>query len=159
MKTNWNRRGRAVERAARASGAAAGFTLIELMVVIVIIGLLVALVGPRLMGAADDAKVVAAKAQIHSFMSALDLYKLKMPGGKYPTTGEGLQALITNGKRNFLNQDSIPVDPWNNEYVYTSPGAQGHDYEIVSYGADGAPGGTGEYDADIQSWNLQDSGN
>ncbi|MCP4639549.1 MAG: type II secretion system major pseudopilin GspG [bacterium] len=137
---------------AEATAATAGFTLVELMVVIVIIGLLVALVGPKLMGAADDAKVVAARAQINGFKSALDMYKLKI--GKYPTTSEGLEALVSNSTRNFLDQDKVPDDPWNNPYIYTCPGAQGHDYEIVSYGEDGVQGGTGEYDKDIESWNL-----
>jgi len=132
--------------------AEAGFTLIELMVVILIIGLLVALVGPRMMGAADDARVVAAKAQIANFKQALQMYKLKF--GKYPTTSEGLEALITNSKKNFLEQDTIPKDPWENPYVYTCPGAQGHEYEIVCYGADGVAGGSGEYDRDILSWDL-----
>jgi general secretion pathway protein G len=131
----------------------AGFTLIELMVVIVIIGMLLALVGPRLLGAADDAKLTTARAQISNFKQALDMYKLKV--GKYPTTAEGLSALISNSAgRNFLNQDNLPKDPWDNDYEYTCPGTQGHDFEIVCYGEDGAPGGSGEYDADIVSWNL-----
>lgn len=128
-----------------------GFTLMELMVVIVIIGLLVALVGPRLMGAADDAKVVAAKAQISSFKNALNQFKLKE--NRYPSTSEGLEALVS-GEKPYLEQTRIPEDPWGNPYVYTSPGTQGHDFEIISYGEDGAPGGTGEYDADIVSWDL-----
>ena len=131
----------------------AGFTLIELMVVIVIIGMLLALVGPRLLGAADDAKLTTARAQISNFKQALDMYKLKI--GKYPTTAEGLSALISNSSgRNFLDQDSLPKDPWKNDYEYTSPGTQGHEFEIVCYGSDAAPGGTGEYDTDIVSWNL-----
>lgn len=134
--------------------APAGFTLIELMVVIVIIGLLVALVGPKLMGAADDAKVVAARAQISSLKQALNLYKLNPKLGKYPTTGEGLNALVNNPVKNFLDGEFVPKDPWKNDYVYTSPGAQGHDFEIISYGADNAPGGA-DYAADITSWDLQ----
>ena len=132
----------------------AGFTLIELMVVIVIIGLLVALVGPQLMGAADDAKVVAARAQISNLKSALNMYKLNPKLGKYPSTGEGLNALVNNPVKNFLESEFIPKDPWKNDYVYTSPGAQGHDFEIVSYGEGGALGGEG-YAEDITSWNLQ----
>ncbi len=132
----------------------AGFTLIELMVVIVIIGLLVALVGPQLIGAADDAKVVAARAQISNLKSALNMYKLNPKLGSYPTTGEGLNALVNNPVKNFLEFEFIPKDPWGGEYVYTSPGAQGHDFEIVSYGADKAPGGDG-YAADITSYDLR----
>lgn len=133
-----------------------GFTLIELMVVIVIIGLLVALVGPQLMSSADDAKVVAARAQISNLKQALDLYKLKI--GKYPTTAEGLNALVNNEERNFLEENTVPKDPWGNEFVYTSPGPEGHPYEIVSLGADGQVGGSGDYDKDIYSWNLQGEG-
>jgi len=121
--------------------------------VIVIIGMLLALVGPQLMGAADDAKVTTARAQISNLKNALDMYKLKI--GKYPTTAEGLSALISNSAgRNFLDQDNLPKDPWDNDFEYTCPGTKGHDFEIVCYGADGAPGGSGEYDADIVSWNL-----
>ncbi len=131
----------------------AGFTLIELMVVIVIIGILAAIVVPRMVGASDEAKVTAARAQISSFRTALDMYRLQI--GSYPSTSEGLEALISNETgRNFLDQDAIPLDPWNNPYEYTSPGPQGHDYEIVSRGANRSPGGTG-YDADIYSWDLQ----
>jgi len=132
-----------------------GFTLIELMVVIVIIGLLAALVVPRYIGAADKAKVTAAKTQINLFKSALTMFKLEM--GEYPQTSEGLEALINNGKKNFLDQDTIPLDPWGMPYVYVCPGTQGHDFEIISYGSDRAPGGSG-YAADIVSWDLQASG-
>ncbi|MFA6245155.1 MAG: type II secretion system major pseudopilin GspG [Candidatus Hydrogenedentales bacterium] len=130
----------------------AGFTLIELMVVIVILGMLMAVVVPRMIGATDDAKVAATKSQIHSFRTALDMFKLKI--GRYPSTSEGLGALVNNEKQNFLNEDNVPNDRWGNPFNYTCPGAKGHDFEIVSYGADGALGGTG-YNADIESWNLQ----
>lgn len=133
----------------------AGFTLIELMVVIVILGMLMAIVVPRFMGAADKAAVTAAKTQIGAFRTALQLYRLEF--GRYPNTSEGLDALIRNDKgKRFLEEDTIPRDPWGNPYQYTCPGAAGHDFEIVSFGADGAPGGDG-YNADIQSWNLQAS--
>ena len=130
----------------------AGFTLMELMIVIVILGLLAAIVAPRMMGAADDAKVAAAKAQINAFKMALNMYKLEF--GKYPTTSEGLTALVSNGKKNFLDQDSVPADPWGNPYVYVSPGSEGHDFEVISLGEDGSPGGDG-FAADIQSFDLQ----
>ncbi len=139
----------------RAVTGATGFTLIELMVVIVIIGLLAALVVPCYIGAADKAKVTAAKTQINLLKSALTMFKLEM--GEYPTTSEGLEALINNGKKNFLDQDSVPLDPWGMPYIYSCPGSQGHDFEIISYGSDRAPGGTG-YAADIVSWDLQASG-
>jgi general secretion pathway protein G len=104
------------------------------------------------LGQADKAKVKAAKAQIQNFKTALSMYKLS--GNRFPTTSEGLEALIHNdlGER-FLEQDSVPLDPWGNPYIYTSPGVEGHDYEIVCYGADGAKGGTG-VDADIVSYDL-----
>jgi general secretion pathway protein G len=131
----------------------AGFTLIELMVVIVILGMLMAIVVPRFMGAADKAAVTAAKTQIGAFRTALQMYRLEF--GRYPGTSEGLDALIRNDKgKKFLEEDNVPRDPWGNPYQYTSPGAAGHDFEIVSFGADGVPGGDG-YNADIQSWNLQ----
>lgn len=129
-----------------------GFTLIELMVVIAIIGILATIVVPRMMTGVDEANVNAAKAQIKAFQTGLAMYKLKFK--KYPSTGEGLEALINNERQNFLEAESVPNDPWGNPYIYTSPGSDGRDFDIVSYGADGAPGGTG-YNADIQSWNLQ----
>jgi general secretion pathway protein G len=133
---------------------AAGFTLIELMVVIVIIGMLAAIVVPRFMGASDKAAQTSAKAQISSFKTALQLYKLD--NVRYPTTSEGLESLIKspNGK-NYLNDvESLPKDPWGSAYQYTCPGQNGRDFDIVSLGADGAVGGEG-VNADVQSWNLQ----
>lgn len=132
---------------------AEGFTLIELMVVIVIIGMLAAIVVPRFMGAAGKASQTAARGQISSFKTALQLYKLD--NGTYPKTAEGLEALIKapNG-RNYLEQETIPKDPWGNPYQYTCPGQNGRDFDIVSLGADGSPGGDGE-NADVVSWNLQ----
>ncbi|MCC6486317.1 MAG: type II secretion system major pseudopilin GspG [Candidatus Hydrogenedentes bacterium] len=130
----------------------AGFTLIELMVVIVILSLLAAVVVPRFMIATDDAKVAAAKTQIANFRMTLDMYKLKF--GNYPKTSEGLNALINNPKQNLMQEESIPPDPWGNPYLYTCPGQNGRDYDLVSYGADGVQGGDG-FNADVQSWNLQ----
>lgn len=127
-----------------------GFTLLELLVVIVIIGLLAAYVGPKYFAQLGKSEVTIAKAQIEAFSKALDTYRLDV--GRYPTTEEGLGALLTkpptavkwNGP--YL-QKAVPVDPWSHPYVYRSPGSKG-DYDILSYGRDGQPGGTAE-DADI----------
>ena len=123
-----------------------GFSLIELLVVLVIISLLVALVAPKFLGHVDTAKQQDAQAQIALLGQALDIYRLE--NHKYPTTEEGLEVL-----RDYLKKD-LPEDPWDNEYVYTSPGLHG-DYDLVSYGADNAEGGE-ENDMDIVSWkNLE----
>lgn len=137
-----------------------GFTLIEIMVVVVIIGILLAIVAPRLIGRTDDARVVKAKAQIRNFETALKLFK--MDNAFYPSTEQGLESLVTepvSGKiaRNFkkggyLDKKKITLDPWGNQYIYISPGLQ-DDYDIISYGADGQPGGE-EYDADITNWDI-----
>jgi len=131
-----------------------GFTLIELMVVMIILGLLAALVVPKMFGRIGQAKQKAAYAQIELFGTALDSFYLDV--GRYPTTEEGLQALITppqgvegwNGP--YLKKSEIPLDPWNNPYHYESPGKYG-DYDLYSYGADGVEGGEGE-NQDIVSW-------
>ncbi len=130
----------------------AGFTLMELMIVVVIISILAALVVPNLLSSVDDAGVAAAKAQIQSFKAAIINYKLKFK--KYPPS---LDELVSNQRQNFLDSDSIPLDPWDNKYQYKCPGTKGHDFEIVSFGSDGQPGGT-ETAADIESWDLQKSG-
>lgn len=132
----------------------AGFTLIELMVVIVIIGMLAAIVVPRFMGSAEKAARTAASAQISSFKTALQLYKLD--NVRYPTTAEGLDALIKNasGKNYLSDVETVPKDPWGNAFQYKCPGDNGRDFDIVAFGADGAAGGEGE-NADVQSWNLQ----
>ena len=130
-----------------------GFTLIELLIVMVIIGLLAALVGPRMFGKVGKSKQKAAKAQISLFETALDTYRLDV--GKYPLGEQGLQALrakqdeVEKWDGPYLPKD-IPLDPWGHPYIYRSPGEHG-DYDIISYGADGRPGGDGE-DADIVSW-------
>lgn len=127
----------------------AGFTLIELMIVVVIISILAALVVPNMMGSVDKANVAAAKAQISSLKTGVVSYKLRFK--KFPGS---LNDLVNNGKERFLDSDVIPKDPWGNEYSYVCPGKQGHDYEIVCYGSDGQPGGS-EYATDIVSYNLQ----
>ena len=137
----------------------AGFTLLELMVVIVILGLLAALVVPKLIGQSEKAKQTAAHVQIRSLEQALQLFKLD--NGFYPTTEQGLIALVRIPEvgripKNYRQGgyiDRIPNDPWGNAYVYLSPGAHG-DYDVSSYGADGTPGGDGE-NADINSWDAQ----
>ena len=128
-----------------------GFTLLELLVVIVIIGLLAAYVGPKYFSQLGKSEVTVAKAQMESFEKSLDHYRLDV--GRYPTTEEGLQALTTapataGGKWNgpYLKK-GVPLDPWGNAYAYRAPGARG-EYEIVSLGKDGQPGGTAE-NADI----------
>jgi len=139
-----------------------GFTLIELMVVIVILGILVSFIAPRLMGRPDEAKQVKARVQIESLETAIKLYKLD--NGIYPTTEQGLQALIEQPqtgtlpkkwrKGGYLEKGKVPKDPWGNEFIYLSPGAHG-DYDIIAYGADGVPGGE-EFDKDISSWEIEE---
>ncbi len=130
-----------------------GFTLIELLVVMIIIGLLAALVGPKLFGKVGKARQQAAKAQISSFGTALDSFRLDV--GRYPTSAEGLSTLRTQpgGVENwdgpYLSKD-IPNDPWGHEYAYSSPGSNG-EYDLVSYGLDGTSGGEGE-NQDVVSW-------
>ncbi len=131
-----------------------GFTLIELLVVMVIIGLLAALVGPRLFKNVGKSKITAAKTQISIFMGALGQYKLDV--GTFPAAEEGLQALRTkpvsakNWEGPYLTKE-VPMDPWGNPYVYKFPGEHGEEPEIISLGADGREGGEGE-NADIVSW-------
>lgn len=125
-----------------------GFTLLEIMVVLVIIGVLAALVAPRFIERADEAKVEACKVQMESIGQALKLYRLQH--GKYPGSGDGLQVLATPGKDGKRYLDSIPKDTWGNDYIYLSPGVHG-DFDILSYGADGQAGGSG-FDADIGNW-------
>lgn len=138
-----------------------GFTLIEIMVVIVILALLAALVGPRLMRRTDDAKITDARVQIKNIETALKLYKLD--NGNYPSTEQGLNALVAKPtvglipkgykEGGYLESKKIPKDPWSNDYLYISPGEHG-DYDLFSYGADGAKGGEGK-NADITSWDTK----
>jgi len=128
-----------------------GFTLIELMVVILIIAILAALIVPRIIGRTDDAKISKAKADISSLSQMISSFRLDT--GRYPTNDEGLNALESapsdvSGWKGPYSQKAIPVDPWNNEYHYESPGPNGEDFVVISYGADGQPGGDGN-NADI----------
>ena len=129
-----------------------GFTLIELLVVMVIIGMLAALVGPRLLGRVGRSKQAVTQAQIEMFGVALDNFRLDV--GQYPTSELGLQALqvspqIYGWDGPYLKKE-IPLDPWGNRYVFVSPGEHG-EYDLISYGSDRSPGGEGE-SADIVSW-------
>lgn len=123
-----------------------GFTLLELMVVLVILGALIGMVAPNILGRSDDAKVSVAKTQIRNLMSALDLYKLD--NGNYPSTAQGLEALVSQptGFPEAKNWKSggyvkkLPLDPWGSDFVYISPGATG-DYDLIALGSDGREGG------------------
>lgn len=131
-----------------------GYTLIEILVVITIIGLVVGLIGPRVLNYLGESKVKTAKIQIQGFSSALDLYYLDT--GRYPTGSEGLSALVQrssgavswNGP--YLKGGNVPNDPWGKPYIYRSPGEHGN-YDIISYGADGQEGGTGTA-SDVTNW-------
>ena|SRR5437870_5065669 len=135
----------------------AGITLIEMLVVVTIIALFAALVAPRMLRKSDTARVTAAHAQINSFMTALGSYKLDT--GVFPSTDEGLQALrvrpnnVNQWQGPYLPQE-IPVDPWGRPYTYKYPGDHGDEPDVISYGADGQPGGDG-INADIVSWKSQ----
>jgi general secretion pathway protein G len=145
------RRSLTVRTAARRHGEA-GFTLVEMLVVITIIGLIMALVGPRVLTYLSDSKAKAAKIQIESFSSALDLYFLDL--GRYPTSNEGLAALTQSNNAQgwngpYLRGGVVPSDPWGHGYVYRSPGERAP-FEIISLGSDGQEGGSGTA-ADIGS--------
>ncbi len=139
----------------------AGFTLIEVMVVIIILGLLAAIVMPRLVGQTDKARYEQAKIQMRILEDALKRYRLE--NGRFPTTGQGLQALVQKPSsppipRNwptggYLDKPEVPPDPWGNPFIYVSPGQHGPDYDMISLGADSIEGGEG-YDQDVQSWSL-----
>jgi general secretion pathway protein G len=133
-----------------------GFTLVEIMVVVVIIGILGMLVVPKLLGRTGEARVTAARTDIATLMQALKLYKLD--NQRYPTTEQGLQALVqkptsgpaANGWKEGGYLEKLPKDPWGNNYQYLSPGLHG-EVDVFSLGADGQPGGAGE-DSDVGSW-------
>lgn len=130
-----------------------GFTLLELLVVMVIIGLLAGYVGPKFFGQIGKSEVKAAKAQIDALQKSLDQYRIDL--GHYPSTEQGLQALVVKPADEprwagpYLSK-AVPKDPWHNEYQYRAPGEHG-EYDLLSFGRDGRPGGEGE-DADLVSW-------
>jgi general secretion pathway protein G len=134
----------------------AGFTLIEIMVVIAIIGILATLIVPRIMGRPDEARATAAKLDVGTIVQSLKLYRLDV--GRYPTTEQGIKALVERPTAEPVPQnwkaggylDSLPKDPWGNPYQYTNPGTRG-EIDVFSFGADGKPGGTGN-DADFGNW-------
>jgi len=138
-----------------------GFTLLEILVVIMIIAVLATIVGVNVANRPAEARITAAKAQIRAFQAALQIYK--MDNGVYPTQQQGLKALCVKPDVDpipekypadgYLQSQNLPLDPWKNPYVYLSPGTKGEPYEIITYGADGEPGGTGEA-ADISSSSL-----
>lgn len=139
-----------------------GFTLIELMVVIVILGILATIIVPKIMDRPGQARQLKARMQLESFETALKLYKLD--NGAYPTTEQGLQALVVQPagessgknypKEGYLEKGSVPKDPWGRDYIYLCPGVNSA-YDIVSYGADGVQGGDGE-NKDVTSWETNE---
>ena len=134
-----------------------GFTLIELMVVIVILGILATIITPKILDRPEQARRTKAKIEIRELQSTLALFKTDT--GSFPTTSQGLEALITDPgvkgwkKGGYLDGNKTPVDPWGNQYIYLCPGIHGADYDLESYGKDGEDGGV-DYNADIESWNL-----
>ncbi len=138
-----------------------GFTLIELMVVIIILGVLAMWVAPKIMGRPGEARQVKALLDIQNLETALKLYKLDT--GMYPTTEQSLQALVEKPETGnvpkkwkdggYLEKSRVPKDPWGNEFIYLSPGLKG-DFDIISYGLDGVPGGEKE-NKDINNWEIE----
>ena len=138
-----------------------GFTLIELMVVIVILGILAMYIGPKIMGRPDEAKQVKARMDIAALETALKLYKLD--NGWYPSTEQSLQALVVKPETGdiptkwktggYLEKNKVPLDPWKNQYLYLAPGING-EFDLISYGSDGVPGGE-EANRDINNWELE----
>lgn len=138
-----------------------GFTLIEIMVVLVILGILAGLIVPKIMDRPEEARRTKAAIQIQAIDQALKLYKLD--NGDYPTTEQGLQSLIEPPsvgrlakkwrKEGYLEKGKVPKDPWGNDFVYISPGLHG-DFDLMSYGPDGEPGGE-DKDADVNSWEIE----
>ena len=140
------------ERRARGKG----FTLIELMIVVVILGLLATIIMPRILNRPEQARRMKAKIDIRNIESALALFKTDT--GRFPTTSEGLEALVSDPGIKGYNRDcyldKVPIDPWGNRYIYICPGVASKDYDLESYGKDGEDGGA-EDNADVESWNLE----
>lgn len=146
-------------RLAAPSRPSAGFTLIEIMVVVVILGILAALVAPNVIRRIDDARITKAKQDIRAYETALNLYR--MDNFRYPTTEQGLEALVKRPAdpniRNWKEGgyiDGMKKDPWGNDYAYIAPGTRGGEYDLYTLGADGQPGGEGP-DADIGNWTIE----
>lgn len=139
-----------------------GFTLIEIMVVVVIIGILIGLVAPNVLGRVDKARITAAKTDIATLEQSLEMYRLD--NHAYPSTDQGLEALITKPSgepdaknwnlEGYLKKKQLPKDPWGNAYQYVNPGQEGRAYDLYSFGADGREGGE-DYDADIGNWSKE----
>ena len=146
----------------RIRGNHRGFTLIELMVVVIILSILALYVGPKIMGEPEKAKRVKAKMDIATLETALKMYKLD--NGVYPSTEQGLQSLVEMPetgvvpknwrKGGYIEKNRVPKDPWGNEFVYISPGVHG-DFDLISYGLDGVPGGEDEGGLDINNWEIE----
>jgi len=134
-----------------------GFTLIELMIVIVILGLLATIVMPKILNRPEQARRMKAKVEICNIESALTLFKIDT--GRFPTTSEGLEVLVKDPGMKGYNSDGyldkVPTDPWGRKYIYICPGVHSRDYDLESYGKDGEDGGTGD-NVDIESWNLDE---
>jgi general secretion pathway protein G len=151
---NYSRRFVARRPASRSIAGIRGMTLIEILVVLTLIGIVMGIVGGNYLGQGEKAKQKAAKIEIEQIGQTLDMFKLEV--GRYPTTQEGLQALltaptgVTNWNGPYWKKSTLPKDPWTNEYKYASPGQHGA-YDVWSYGADGKEGGEGT-DKDITSW-------
>lgn len=147
-------------QAARRSSTEQGFTLLEIIVVVVIIGILAAIVAPKFMGRTEQARMTQAAVQMRNFETSLKLYKLD--NHAYPTTDQGLEALIRKPSvgaeaknyrsGGYLSQSKVPKDPWGNPYIYISPGTHG-DFDLISLGANGLEGGD-DINADIKNWEL-----
>ena len=149
-----------VNRRSRAARAERGFTLIEIMVVVIIIGLLAAVIVPNVISRVEEARVTKAKSDIQALEAALTMFKLD--NSKYPTTDQGLQALVVQPTDPSIRHwkiggylDRVSKDPWGAEYQYASPGTHGKEYDLYTLGADGQPGGDG-VNADIGNWNIGD---
>jgi general secretion pathway protein G len=141
-------------------GEKGGFTLLEIIVVVVILGILAAIVAPKFIGRTEDARMTEAKVQMRNFETALKLYRVD--NHTYPTSGQGLEALVSKPSTGtspknyrsggYLAQARVPNDPWGNPYIYISPGSNG-EFDIISLGADGIEGGS-DNKADIRNWEL-----